>query len=231
MQCSEFRQAAGADPQHLNAEAQAHRAQCNACAAYALQMLQLDALLKRAMEIAVPEESSALPVAARRTATTGRWLALAASVLVAVVVGFGAWLAAPRESLAADVVAHMLDERDIMVSTDTRVDAEKLAKALRRAGVRLTSGEQKVSVVRTCLFRGHVAPHLIVQTDAGPVSVLALANVNVRKAESFDEQGYLGLIEPIVPGGAGSIAIIAGSDAAVREAGAVASAVEWTADH
>ena len=227
MQCSEFQQAAGADPQHLNAEAQAHRAQCHACATYAQQMLQLDVLLKRAMEIAVPEQSTALPVAAPRTA--GRWLALAASVLVAVVVGFGAWLAAPRESLAADVVAHVLGEPEIMISTDARVDAEQLAKALGRAGVRLTSGEQKVSVVRTCLFRGHAAPHLVVQTDAGPVTVLVLANENVRKAESFDEQGYHGLITPIVPGGPGSIAIVSGSDTANREAIAVASAVEWTA--
>ena len=230
MQCSEFRQAAGADPQHLNAEVLAHRAQCHACAAYAQQMLQLDALLKRAMEVPVPEGSIQLPVATQRTA--GRWMALAASVLVAVVVGLGAWLAAPRETLAADVVAHVREEAEIMVSTDKRVDAEKLANALRRAGVRLTAGEQRVSVVRTCLFRGHIAPHLIVQTEAGPVTVLVLPNENVREAQSFHEQGYRGIIVPMAPSGPGSIAIVAGNDAAVHEAGVtVASSVQWTADH
>jgi hypothetical protein len=224
MQCSEFRQAAGADPQHLNAEAQAHRAQCHACAAYALQMLQLDALLKRAMEIPVPEGSTELPVVAPRT--TSRWLALAASVLVAVVVGLGAWLAAPRETLAADVVAHVRDEAEIMVVTDKRVDEGRLDEALRRAGVRLRSGEDKVSVARTCMFHGHLVPHLIVQTAGGPVTVLVLSREKVAASQTFDEQGYRGTI---VPSGPGSIAIVASTDAAVREAGAMfASQVEWT---
>jgi hypothetical protein len=223
MQCSEFRQAAGADPQHLNAEAQAHRAQCHACMAYAQQMLQLDALLKRAMEIPVPEGSTELPVVAPRTA--GRWLALAASVLVAVVVGLGAWLAAPRETLAADVVAHVRDEAEIMVVTDKRVDEGKLDEALHRAGVRLRSGEDKVSVARTCMFHGHLVPHLIVQTAGGPVTVLVLSREKVSASQTFEDQGYRGTI---VPSGPGSIAIVASTDAAVREAGATfASQVEW----
>ena len=225
MQCSEFRQEAGADPQHLNAGALAHRAQCAACAVYLQQMLQLDALLKRAMEVPVPLEVTApAPLPAPRIAA--RWMALAASVTVALVVGFGAWLGAPRETLAADIVAHVAGEAEIMVATDQAADPDKLAKSLHRAGVRLKSGEQKVSVVRNCLFHGRLVPHLVVQTEAGPVTVMVLANEKVRRARSFDEQGYRGTI---LPSGPGAIAIVAGSDAAVREASATfASAVEWT---
>lgn len=225
MQCSEFRHEAGADPQHRNADVLAHRAQCAACAAYLQQMLQLDALLKRAMEVPVSLDVSApAPMPAPRAAA--RWVALAASVTVALVVGFGAWLGVPRETLAADIVAHVSEEAEIMIATDQPADADRLAKSLYRAGVRLKPGEQKVSVVRNCTFHGRVVPHLVVQTGAGPVTVMVLANEKVRRAQSFDEQGYRGTI---LPSGPGAIAIVAGSAAAVREASATfASAVEWT---
>ena len=229
MRCSEFREAAGADPQHLQADALAHQAQCSACAAYLQQMLQLDALLKRAMEIAVPVAQPAIAVTPR---TTSRWFAMAASVLVALVVGMGAWLAVPSQSLAADVVQHVLHEEGIMISTDDRVDAEKLQAALARSGVHLRSGAQQVSVVRTCLFHGRVAPHLIVQTQGGPVTVLVLADEKVKDSQSFDEQGYHGVIVPLTPGSPGAVAIVASNDAALHEASAtVASQVEWTATH
>ena len=55
---------------------------------------------------------------------------------------------------------------------------------------------------------------------------MVLANEKVSRARSFDEQGYRGTI---VPSGPGSLAIVASTDAAVREAGATfASQVEWT---
>jgi hypothetical protein len=222
MQCSEFREAAGADPQHLNVDAQAHREQCHACATYLRQMEQLDVLLVRAMKIPVAD-LSARPLASRPVA--GRWLALAASVLVAVVVGMGAWLAAPRESLAADVVEHARNEADIMVTTDQRIDPAALDNALRTAGVRLKSGAQMVSVARTCMFHGRVVPHLIVQTRQGPVTVMVLAKEKVPAVQSFTEAGYRGTIEPSGPG---SIAIVAVSADAVAEAKTTfASEVEW----
>jgi hypothetical protein len=226
MQCSEFRQQAGADPQHLGAEAQAHCAQCTACTAYLQQMLRLDGLLKLALDVPVPAAPNNVTALRHESARTVRhWYALAASLLLAVVFGTGIWLISPRESLAAEVVAHLHHEPGTMVATTVRVNPAELDAVLRRGGVRLKAGSQKVSLARTCVFRGATIPHLVVQTQEGPITVLVLPNEHVDSPQSFDEEGYAGTI---LPSGRGSIAIIANSSAAVQQAAAeLAEAVVW----
>jgi hypothetical protein len=226
MQCSEFRQQAGADPQHLGTEAQAHCAQCTACTAYLQQMLRLDGLLKLALDVPVPAAPNNVTALRQESARTVRhWYALAASLLLAVVFGTGIWLISPRESLAAEVVAHLHHEPGTMVATTVRVNPAELDAVLRRGGVRLKAGSQKVSLARTCVFRGATIPHLVVQTQEGPITVLVLPNEHVDSPQSFDEEGYAGTI---LPSGRGSIAIIANSSAAVQQAAAeLAEAVVW----
>jgi ferric-dicitrate binding protein FerR (iron transport regulator) len=226
MQCSEFRQQAGADPQHLSAEAQAHCAQCTACTAYFQQMLQLDGLLKRALDVPVPVVPDNVTALRRESPPmVRRWYALAASVLLAVMLGAGIWLISPRESLAAEVVAHLHHEPGTMVATRARVNPAELDAVLRRAGVRLKTGSQKVSLARTCAFRGTTIPHLVVQTQEGPITVLVLPHEQVSAPQSFNEEGYAGTI---LPSGRGSLAIIANSSAAVQQAAAeLAEAIAW----
>lgn len=227
MQCSEFRKQAGADPQHLSVEAQAHCAQCAACTAYLQQMLQLDSLLKRALDVpvsAIPNNVTSL----RRESPlpiSRRWFALAASVLLAVVLGAAVWLVSPRESLAAEVVAHVHEEPGTMVVTQVRADAAELDGILQSAGVRLRAGSQNVSIARSCEFRGARIPHLVVQTQEGPVTVLVLQHQQIDSPQPFNEDGYMGTI---LPSGRGSIAIIANSSAAVQNAAVeVAEAIVW----
>lgn len=227
MQCSEFREQAGADPQHLGTEAQAHCAQCAACTAYLQQMLQLDGLLKRALEVPAPAmPDNVTPLRRESPApTVTRWYALAASVLLAVVLGASIWLVSPRESLAAELIAHIHHEPGTMVTTSARVDAAELDAVLRRAGMRLKTGSQKVSLARTCAFRGATIPHLVVQTLEGPITVLVLPHEQVSSAQSFKEEGYAGTI---LPSGRGSVAIIASSSTAVQQAAAeLAESIAW----
>ena len=226
MQCDEFRKQAGAEPQQLGAEARAHCAQCAACTAYLQQMLQLDGLLKRALDVPVPVVPNNV-TALRHEAPTmvRRWYALAASLLLAVGLGAGVWLISPRDSLAAEVVAHLHHEPGAMVATTARVNAAELDGILRRAGVRLKTGAQKVSLARTCGFRGATIPHLVVQTQEGPITVLVLPHEQVDSPQSFNEEGYAGTI---LPSGRGSIAIVANSSAAVQQAAVeLAEAVVW----
>jgi ferric-dicitrate binding protein FerR (iron transport regulator) len=226
MQCSEFRKQAGADPQHLSAEVQAHCAQCAACTAYLQQMLRLDGLLKRALDVPVPVTPNNVTALRRESPSTVRhWYALAASLLLAVMLGAGIWLISPRESLAAEVVAHLHHEPGTMVATAARVNPAELDEVLLRAGVRLKTGSQKVSLARTCVFREATIPHLVVQTQEGPITVLVLPHEQVDSPQSFNEEGYAGTI---LPSGRGSIAIVANSSAAVQQAAAeLAEAVVW----
>jgi hypothetical protein len=222
MECSEFKRAAGAEPQRLSAAARAHLARCPACERYAQHMSNLDDLLQRALQ--VPVASSAMLSATPRR-SQARWLALAASLLVSLLIVGGGWLALPRSSLAAEIIEHISAEQDIVAAVQP-LSRRELNAVLRRAGVRLNSSdEHPVWYAMSCPFRGHDTPHLIVQTAQGRVTVLVLTRERVRSEQRFDDQGFRGTI---LPSGSGAIAIIATNQVAIEEAAKhVAAALEW----
>jgi hypothetical protein len=227
--CREFRRSAGADPRHLGAEAAAHRDACPRCAEFLGQTLALEEKILAALRVPVPEPGSAglaaprvlrFPAIDRR-----RWMSLAASIAGGVLVGTLLWVSEPRDSLAEDLVAHMGQEPGVMVSTAVPADAAKVASVLERGGIRLRPQAGTVSYARTCRFRAAKVPHLVVQTDAGPVTVMVLRHEKVTAAVRFDQGGYAGTIVPAAPG---SIAVIGRSPANLDEVAArVTSSVEW----
>jgi hypothetical protein len=225
MQCTQFRQIIGAEPALDSAEIAAHRTECRECAEYARQMRELDGLLKRALEIPVAAPSAAPVMPALSPPARQRWYAMAAGLVMTVAVGLGVWLAAPRQVLAADLVAHIEHERDALHATDHRVPDEQLQGVLARAGLSLDPMASDVSFASTCPVRGRRVPHLVVQTAQGPVTVIVLPHEHVDGARDFDEQGYRGVV---LPSGPGSVAVIARDAATVREAASrVTAAIRW----
>ena len=85
------------------------------------------------------------------------------------------------------------------------MNKDAVAAVLKDAGVRLAPGVGIVSYASTCRFRGADVPHLVVQTDAGPVTVMILRHEHVRTVERFDEDGYTGTL---LPAGPGSVAVV-----------------------
>ena len=172
-----------------------------------------------------------MPVQIRRMRVRHNgWLALAASVMVALLVGT-LWLGAPHASLAADVVAHMAGEPEAWTRTDAAVPSADLAPVIAEARMRLRPDAGLVSYAQSCLFRGHHVPHLVVQTGMGPVTVMVLVHENVAAARTFDEGGYRGTIVPVPDHG--SIAVLVkgeeGDLAQVESAAArVKDAIVWT---
>jgi hypothetical protein len=233
MNCLEFRRAAGADPQHLEPDAVAHRDGCPQCAQFLEKVLRMDATILKALRVPTAMRRETLPAAPRvaeaMRATLGnrnRWYALAASIAGGVAVGALLWTSGSRDALARDAVAHLAHEPKAMVATQVPADAAQVAAVLAKDGVRLRADMGLVTYVMSCSFRGHEVPHLVVQTSAGPVTVLVLRDEKVSRATKFHEQGYAGTIEPSGPG---SIAVIGGSDEQVKEAAArIDSALEWT---
>jgi hypothetical protein len=207
--CLEFRRALGADPTHASAESLAHRAACAACEKYAQDMLLLNGLIKRALEIPVPKASAFVaPQPARQ------WYAMAASVLLMFgIIGAIAWFAYPRESLAREVVAHMRNELPSMTVTDRRVADNLLDGVLRAQGMRLARPMDDVSYLQSCAFRGGIVPHLVVQTERGPVTVLLLPKERIPAIQQFSDGPYRGMLVPLEHGG---LAVIS-QDASVLE--------------
>jgi hypothetical protein len=232
MDCLEFRRVAGAEPAHLSPEAERHAASCPRCAEHLRRLRALDERLLRALRIPVGLEAEASPLAVPAVpperlsqAARPRWLALAASIVAGVLVGTLLWVGGPRDSLAQELVAHLAHEPEALTMTDLPADPAGLDAVLARAGLRLRPGIGTVSYANSCEFRGELVPHLVVQTDGGPVTVMVLRNERPSRPVRFEEQGYAGRI---VPAGSGSIAVLGETGADLDPVTArVLEAVEW----
>ena len=196
--CAQYRRTVLADPHAASPELAEHLAHCPDCPAYSERLLRFEGRLAQALRIDAQ-------VLRRRTVRSG-WLAMAATVLVALLVGT-LWLGAPHASLAADVVAHMAGEPDAWARTDVPVPSTDLEPVLADAHMSLNPDAGMVSYAQSCLFRGHHVPHLVVQTARGPITVMVLVHDPVAKAQPFDEGGYRGVVVPVP--GHGSLAVLA----------------------
>lgn len=218
MNCLEFRRIVGAEPHAATPDLVAHAAGCAECARHQREMQEMDALIHRALSVppriaaGVGADAVAAVVAsARRPSRRLQW-SLAASIMLAVLFG-SLWLSYPRQTLAEQVVGHVEHEASSMVRADTTVDREEMQRVLARSGVRLKD-IGLVSYARSCPFRGHRVPHLVVQTAAGPVTVILLPEErSINSPVRFEQDGYAGVIVPAPRGG---IAVL-GNGAPVAE--------------
>jgi len=199
MDCTHYRRALMVDPQDSDPALGGHRATCHDCYLYTQRLLRFESRLEHALRMPVPAQ--AVPAPYRKG-----WLAMAASVVLALVVAGGLWLSAPDPSLAADVVTHMAGEPQAWQLTEVSVPTPALQDVLRNSKLRLGTGAGVVSYAASCEFRGQRVPHLVVQTESGPITVMVLLHEHVRKTVQFDEQGYRGVIVPVA--GHGSLAVL-----------------------
>ena len=112
--------------------------------------------------------------------------------------------------------------------TTTPADGAVLGRVLERGGIRLRPEVGTVSYANSCRFRGRTVPHLVVQTDGGPVTVMVLRNEPLDAPVRFAEERFTGTI---VPAGPGSIAVIGTGDADLEQiTERVLAAVDWGQD-
>jgi hypothetical protein len=241
MDCAAYRRAMLADPRDPDAGLREHLESCPDCRAFSERLLRFESRLDRALRVNMPARTDTVaqvvPLRARsRLARRGLrlskgWFAMAASVLLAVVVAGALWLSAAGPSLAADVVTHMGGEPGAWRRTDVPVPGVELQEVLHDSHLRLGEGADLVSYAQSCDFRGHRVPHLVIQTESGPVTVMVLVHEHVPKMMRFDEQGYRGVIVPVA--GHGSLAVLThGPDtnlkAIERIAARVQGSIVWT---
>ena len=237
--CNHYRRALMAQPHDTDPALREHREGCHDCNLYAERLLKFESRLERAMRVALPARADSPPLhlgsrqpAPRSTVHRRRWLALAASFLLAAVVAGGLWLSVPGRSLAADVVTHMAEEPEAWRRTDVPVEGPALEAVLNDSHLRLAAGPGIVSYAASCGFRGHHVPHLVIQTESGPVTVMVLVHERASKTMPFDEQGYRGVIVPVA--GHGSLAVLTRGKAVdpsaiERIALEVQGSIVWTA--
>lgn len=196
--CKHARREIGGDPQVLSAEVAQHLATCAACSKFRNETLAMEGRLRAALELPLHHfRETPRKEAPRR-------FALAASVALAVLVGGGVWLLRPQPALAAEVVEHIRHEAGSWQTHDP-VSPEALAAVLAKAGVRYDV-RLPVTYASPCPFHGHIVPHLVVQTDQGPLTVMVLTYERVEKRSEFTEGEYHGVL---LPAGSGGIAVLA----------------------
>lgn len=182
MDCETFRERLCIDPAELDTALGAHEAQCAACRAFAARIRRTEQLLQRALRF---EPSAAGGSGARVSAATRRRLAWAA-IAVAAIGGVSLWFAAtagrptPTEHLAAAVLEHWGHEPNAWVVTDVDVDPLVLERVLAGNATIDLASLGRVSYAHTCRVAGKWMPHLVLQTEAGPVMLLLIPEQRVE---------------------------------------------------
>lgn len=226
MNCQEFRQTVGADPGSSAPELTAHARDCAACARHWQELRSMDDVIRRALQIEFEDKAQVIPLTRSHRKRWSMPLSIAASVTMAAALGLILWLSLPGEALARQLVAHVEHEPQSLVRTAHTVDPGELNAILARSGLTLKPGIGSISYAMSCPFRGHQVPHLVMQTETGPVTVLVLPEeTSVKHRQAFDEGGFSGVI---VPAPRGALAVL-GRDVPVDQvAERFLAAVQYT---
>jgi hypothetical protein len=208
MNCLEFRRAVLADPRRLGAEAAGHAWECARCKELLARTLDEEALLGRALRVAVPEGLHARILA--RTAAARRpvrWLALAASVLVAVAIALAmGWTRDDEMALAG--IDFVVFEEAQSIADATPTDWNVLVRAAREMGVSLPGQLGEMHYVCVYPFAAGAAHHLLVTTPLGKVTLLLIPD---RALASRAAGAAYGLNAAVLPAARGAVVIISDS--------------------
>ena len=235
MNCETYREAIAADPS-ASFEGADHAASCDSCSAFTAEMQALDAKIAKALAFDTPDLAMpdlppieddnivSLPVQSRNRAPT--WLAIAASFAIAAIIGVQ-FIEEPSQfdSLSDEILAHIDHEPQALLVTDVEVSNDRLSSVVHSGIGTLDRNVGLITYAKTCPINGKDIPHLVIQGEKGPVTLLLMPDEMVDMAELIEGDNVNGVILPV---GDGSIAIIGERDedlALIEER--VIESVEW----
>ena len=216
MNCEEYRQAVTADPGFDDTSR--HADACVECREYGAAIRALDANIALAMKIPVPalrmpelpeiEAAEVVSFPARRPLSKPVWFGVAASVLLAAVIGLrlaGPGMDETFGSLEEQVLAHVDHEPVALLPSSTPVSDARLANAVPRNIATMNRDIGLITFAEFCTINGKDVPHLVIQGERGPITILLMPYEKVAAATPLDGVNIHGVILPV---GDGSIAII-----------------------
>lgn len=235
MNCDEYRHEIAADPSFDGGAG--HLSECLECQAFRKEMRSLDEKIKRAMQLDVPEltfpelpdieDAKVVSLDARRRRPSATWFAVAATVLLAAVVGvrmFGPGV--EYDSLADEVLAHLDHEPVALRPSSTPVSEDRLARVVSADVAQLDTSTSLITYARSCKINGKTIPHLVIRGERGPITILLMPDEAVAEAVSLDGENTHGWILPV---GGGSVAIIGAREEKLeRVEKSVLDSVRWS---
>ena len=217
MTCDKAMEAMAAEPS--SADVTDHIADCAACRAFHQEMLELDAKIAQALAIPVPPlempplealETGNVAVLPTRRMTVPAWVAVAATIAIVAVFGFRMQASLISQSaLANEIVAHLEHEPYAFSNTDKAVSDDRLARVVPASVATLDHSAGLIPYAQSCIVNGETVPHLVIQGEHGPVTILLMPNQKVSKAQNIKGNSITGVILPF---GNGSIAIVGEDD-------------------
>ena len=214
MNCKDYKEALTADPGFEDESG--HVDSCASCQAYRTEILALDAKIAVAMSINVPdlkmpelpdlEADKVVSLAARRRMPKPVWFALAATVLLAVFIGVRTPdMSSMGGTLEEQVIAHLDHEPGALRVTNTPVSDSRLQEVVPGDVAVMNHNAGLITYAQSCIINGKTIPHLVIQGEYGPVTILLMPDEKIDEAKSLDGINVQGVILPV---GNGSIAII-----------------------
>ena len=214
MNCEDYKTALTADPGFHDESG--HAESCASCQVYRSEILTLNAKLAAALEIDVPElkmpvlpdldTENVVSLSGRRSVSKPAWFALAATVLLAAFVGIRmTGMSATYGTLEEQVLAHIDHEPASLQVTSNAVSDSRLLRAVPETIATMNHGAGLITYAQSCSINGKTVPHLVIQGQRGPITILLMPDEKVSKASSVDGVSIHGVILPV---GDGSIAII-----------------------
>ena len=201
------------------------------------KLQELDLKIAKAMQIDVPPlvmpelpeiddaNVAALPV--RKRSTTPLWFAIAATVVLASSIALRmSGVFTTYDSLADEVLAHLDHEPAALQVTDVAVSDERLQRAVPANLAVFNRGDALVTYASPCKINGKTVPHLVIQGQYGPITILLMPGEEVAETTPLDGANVHGVIIPV---GDGSIAIVGAREEVlepIREN--ILESVTWT---
>ena len=217
MNCEEYREAIGADPAFDGGAG--HLSDCASCQAFRQEMLELDKAISAALSIDVPAlnvpelpdvDTGNVVSLSKRRFTAPSMLAMAATVMLAAFLGFRMLgTGGEYDSLADQLLAHIDHEPYSLRVTGDPVSDERLAAVVSADVARLDHSAGLITYAQSCKINGRDVPHLVIQGERGPVTLLLMPHEMVDGPQSVTGESVNGVILPV---GDGSIAIFGERD-------------------
>jgi hypothetical protein len=212
MNCEEYREAISGDPSFDGGAG--HMSECDSCQAYRDEMITLDEKIRRALSLNVPElnmpelpeikTSNVVSLSSRRRFSPPTWFAMAATVVVAALIGIR-FVGVDNQALASEVLAHLDGEPHSLIITDVEVSDEQLRSVVPANIGSMDRSAGLITYARSCEINGRDVPHLVIQGERGPVTILLMPEEKISAALPLEGDTVHGVILPV---GDGSIAII-----------------------
>lgn len=195
MNCLECRRLTLIDPRDDNPARATHIDGCPACAAFARKMLEQDELIREAARVEVPEGLAARVLLNRSLRSASRrpsprvWVALAATVLLAVALTPALIDSMFYKPFEQEIVAHM-SRHDVLTGFEHQhvSSPQRIEEVLISANTAMPGEIGNILYASTCVVDGETMAHLLVENgdDEFVVFVMPQRTV-VERAFTLDD--------------------------------------------